>query len=355
MIALPETDFHKRGSLIFLVVNGRYYNAGNFEPTERNYLNLCGMTFPLSQGREISDEEKSYMRKHENKIKELQEDIEKDIRSGNILSSLRAELSLLQDTHFFLTEICPRYDPEVKIKQYVKEQNAFIPKFDPFRTNQTFLPEILQGNCLVINGRVYPMKRSNQPEFVDLNGVSYTIDRSTRTIDDVEKTFHNKLTEAVKSFTIAESETAHRIEQDTVELKEKIELLKEDLHVSQYNHCYELGDIGFDTSIKSVYWLIPPHYNHTSGANYGEGQSAVSLSLTNGNLATAARFVERNDSNSAFNFHSHGNCYGFSFSGSSLEDKMHYLHTCSVVVFNNQRFYQAETSSSDSNDGYSSY
>lgn len=346
MIALPATDFHRKGNLIFLLIDGRYHNVGNSADVDKNYLNLCGLTFPVMPGRKIADEEKDYLRKNAKDVKKLRDDIEKEVEGGKGIEYLTNELALYKGVDFFLTEICAKHNPHLKIRHFSFAQQD-VAGLKPFSSEQTYFDEIIKEDSLVVNGRVYPLRKSQKAEFVNLNGVNYTIDRSRVTVDDVEKKFHELLTGAIRSFVISNSDVPKKMEREILLLKRKIAVLTEDLKVKQYPHCFECGDIGFDTSIRSVYWLIPAHYNSTSCADYSEGQSAVSLPFANNDLIAAARFVDRANRNSPFSPHPHSNCYGFGFAGSTLEDKMQYLHTCATVVFQNKRFYQEESSSSD--------
>ena len=340
MIELPQTDFYRMRDQVFLKIGGRFLNIGNSEIIEHNYLTLEHLTFPISMGTKLTDNERNYFKKNKEIISKLQIEIENEVKRGNGIESLKRDLELSQDIHFFLTEICARHNPELKIRNTKKMPELTNESIKPFFPCKEYLGEILKEDYLIIIGRVYPLRKSDRPEYVDFKKNFYTIVNSKMTLDDVEELFKQKLREEITSFVISNSDASRRIMQKINELKTNIEALVEDLQVSIYEYCYECGDIGFDTKIRSVYWLIPKHKNYTSKRKYNYGESAVSLPFINGNLGISSNFVQRNDRNSPFEFHPHSNCYGFSFQGKSLDDKMHYLRTCASVVYRNNRFSQ---------------
>jgi hypothetical protein len=336
-----ETDFFKFGRRhqTFLIVGGRQFNASNSDDVDENYLDLCGTRLPLFPGRTLVDEEEAYLRRNRESLDDIEKKIEAEINTGRGIEDLNSELSISKDVHYFLREICAEYNYHVRLSSYQKktQEHRTVDRKIPF------MSETLKDDFLVMNMRLYPLVRSREPVFAKLNGQGYTIEKSRMKVEDVEKQFQDKIYSTSRAFIVASLEKTRNIESETAELKERSEILMNDLNVSRLPYALECGDLGFAKNLRGVYYLLAPHQNYTSEKSYGEGQSAVFMALTGGVLSGTAQFVERNDRNSQFTVHPHSNCYGTSCTGNTMEEKMLYLRVCKQVVESNNRFYQPES------------
>lgn len=312
-----------------VVIQGRYYNTSNSETVDKNYLSLCGLRFPLARGRTLIEEEQSYTRRNEKVIQDMKNRFEKEINvNKKTLDEIQKEVDLREDIAFFISHICVPHERTSKFKE-----DAGSKKIS--NSNEPIWPLILAKDYAIINGRVYPLKPASEPVFVNLDNKNYTLDRGEMKVEDAESKFINILTQRIRIQAMNDSVKVKEIAEKAKALDEKILSLETALKISRYPHCYEYGDIGYDTSIRCVYWLIPPHHNRSSGRSYSEGQSAAVLPLANGQLGTAGSFAERNDRNSPFAIFSYSLCLGFGLNGNSLEDKMLYLKTFANVVSTN--------------------
>ena len=152
---LPETDFCRRRNLMFLVFDGRYYTAGNSCHTDRDYLEFCGLRFPLSQGRLVADEERGYLKKNSGKIQELKSKAEKEINSGKGIEELTRQLEVLEEINFFLVKICKEDNSGFEFRGYrVNAESAA----DSLLDTSPIFSGLIDGNCAVVNGRVFPLK-----------------------------------------------------------------------------------------------------------------------------------------------------------------------------------------------------
>jgi hypothetical protein len=339
----PETDFHRLGATIFLIIGGRYYNASHSEAANENYLTLCSLRFPLKRGRTIQEEEANYFKKNSGTLAKCKEEIGKQINlSDSCFQEIQRDISEKEEILFFLDNICKPHNGKVKAeKSAVQAYRERISVLSPEVYEEgPILPKMLDKNYLAINGRLYPLLEEKAPVFVSLEGKNYTIQGSDRTIDQIESDFNKILHQRIKRQVIKNSGMVEDLEGKANNLQEEINSLITNLNVSVYPHCYEFGDIGYDKKIMSVYWLIAPHHNKTTGKSYGEGQSAGTLRLNKGELATSALFADRGDRNSQFTISTSSHCLGFSLRGNSLEDKMQYLHTFANVVNKNGAFHE---------------
>ncbi|MBU3913751.1 MAG: hypothetical protein KKB21_03395 [Nanoarchaeota archaeon] len=330
---LPETDFHRRRNLIFAIIDGRYYNASNSMPVVCNYLTLCDLRFPLSSGRKIDEEEAGYSKKHKELLLKRKSEFEKEFNSGRGTSELEKELEILEDTAFFLEYLCKQHNFHLK----VEEPQSYIQITDSLINESPIFPEIIKGNHVVINRRVYPLEEIAQPVFINLNGKNYTILPSKMKVEDIERRFHEVLESRLRFQAMKDSEKVNELNWKTSILKEKIKIFIRDIKVSVYPHCYECGELGFDTSARCIYWLISPHHNETTGRRYSEGQCAAALHFSRKNLSTSAVLAERANRNSAFIINSTSPCMGFSFVGNTTEDKMFYLRKWATNVETNKQ------------------
>lgn len=349
---LPESDFYRRKNLMFLIVGMRYYNVENAQPVNKDYLELCSLRFPLKQGRMLTDEENSYLKINKKILQNLKTEIEKEItKKGAHLNDIKIDVETKEDILFFLSKICKPHNQKVDKNNKIQgeEQESF--RFF-LEDNELIFPRIINKDYAVINKRLYPLKTTENPVFVSLNSQNYTIDVSNKTVEEVESTFQRFLKEKIRIQALKDSVKTKELEKKISNLNVEIASLEIELNVSKFVHCYETGDIGYDFTSKLVYWLIPAHYNHTTGKSYEEGQSAATLPLQGGKIGNTWRFAERKNRNSQFVTRSESHCLGFSLVGDSLEEKMQFLHTFANVVKENGAFYQI---SGSSNDDYSYY
>lgn len=326
---LAETDFHKRKNLMSIIVQGRYYNTSNSAAVESNYLTLCGLRFPLVRGRTLIEEEQSYVRKNDKTIQQLKAAFEKEIdANGKTLDELKREVDTKEDVAFFISNICV---PHARTSKPIEEKQTRI----LYQSNEPIFPTIINKNCAIINGRVYPLNRVSEPVFANLDNANYTIGSAETTVDGIESKFQNILMQRIRAMAINNSKKSKEFLDKTRQLDEKILSLETVLKVAKHAYSYEFGDLGYDTQIGSVYWLIEPHYNKTTGRNYSEGQSAATLKLTNKQLGTTGIFAERDSRNQPFVCVTSSHCMGFGLVGTTLEDKMQYLKTFASVVKRN--------------------
>jgi len=347
----PETDFYRKKNLMFLIVSATYYNTGNSKAVDTNYLTLCELRFPLTKGRSLIDEETSYLKRNNQRFQDFRQEVERQINEeGRHLEAIKQNLEIQEDVYFFLSQICQPHNPnsfEANVKASVGEN-----QFDLEYNKKPIFPQLLQKDCAIINQRVYPLDQTQEPIFVSLDGKNYTISSSTGRVEDVETNFQKILEERIRMQALRDSKRVDDLKGKISNLQEKIVSLGLALNAKKYTHCYECGDIGYDFTSKLVYWLIPGHDNHTTGKNYGEGQSAATLPLKNQTIETTPKFAERKNRDYQFETSSKDHCLGFKLVGNSPEEKMQFLHTFVNVVINNGAFYQISNSNDDSGGYY---
>jgi len=350
----PETDFYRKRNLIFLIIDHTYYNISNSGDVNENYLNLCELRFPLTKGRSLLDEEKNYIKKNSKKLQDFKTEIEKQItKEGKHIGSIKESLEVQEDIHFFLSKICQPHNPDAAGTG--TESSVQRTEYSIDCEESLILPQILNENYAIINQRIYPLQQIQEPIFVSLEGKNYTINTSIATPEEVEGNFQKILEERIKVQALSDSKKVGEILQNIDNLQEKIIHLTLKLNAKKYDSCYECGDIGYDFRSRLVYWLIPAHYNETTGKSYGEGQSAGTLSLIKKNLGTTLKFADRNERNSPFRISSKNHCHGdLKLGGNSLEDKMAYLRAFRMQVDKEKKFYQSAASTNDNYD-YQSY
>jgi hypothetical protein len=335
---LPETDFYRRGhimSLMFLIIGSRYYNTENSNLTNRDYLNLCGVRFPLKKGRSLLKEEQRYMQKNKKQLEQYKDEIEKKINQDGIgIAELHQDIVKQEEILFFLSKICSAYESPTTLKYQRQSQQS------PQQEKESILMQIIGEDCAVINRRLYPLKQVGAPLFINIEEKNYTLCPSHIEVHTIEALFQKKLTEKLKIEVLKNSEKLKGLEEYSQELQSEIYSLEIFLKIKRYSHCYELQDLGYDSSIRSVYWLIPPHNNITTNKSYKEGQSAMTLPLNGEELGTSARFAERQDRNSPFRLVQNSHCLGFSLVGDSFEDKMAYLRKAAHNVYRNKSFHE---------------
>lgn len=326
---------------MFLIFNGRYYLASNSSENCSDFITLQDLKFPLKPGRTLIDEEQNYFKKNSDKIKEKGLQIEKQINSGVGLEDLNKQITLLNHTLFFLENVVHQDNPHAKINKYhyfdSDEEKSNSPE------KMIFLPRILDSNYFIANGRVYNLVEKNQPSYVFLNGKHYSFTRSLHTLDQVEESFQKLLEQELWTIARKNSSKYKEMHQKIAELEAKNNFLIQDLKVTRYGACLEAGNTGFDLANHFVYELILEHYNHTSNKKYAEGQSGIVMKVVNGQLDPQGiiRFAERNDRNSPFVIHPHGNCYGpLKLSGPEHEHKMYYIRNAAGLVKVKGGFYQ---------------
>ncbi|MFA6022658.1 MAG: hypothetical protein WC781_01070 [Candidatus Pacearchaeota archaeon] len=352
---LPETDFHKKRNLIFAIIENRYYNVSNSYQVNENYLNLCGLCFPLHRAGLITEEEKNYLKKNSEEIKKMKNQTEQDFNKGKGIESLTNELTKRENIHFFLSDICKPHNRDLKEQEYKPNLNSS--KNLIFDDAELIFPGIISEDCVAINQRIYPLKECSEPLFVNINGKNYTIAPSLRTVDEAENIFQERLGRKIQIQAMRDSEKVNEIEKQISEIEQKNAVLEHNLKVKRYPYSYECNDLGFDTGIGCIYYLISPHSNYTTGKSYSEGQSAITLPLSKGVLGSVPKFAERNDRNQSFALSTQSHCLGISLNGNTLEDKMYFLRGVRHVIETNQAFYQVSQSSSsdDSSSDYQGY
>lgn len=332
----PETDFFRRKNLMFLIVEGRYYNTSNSFPAEKDYLTLCGLRFPLERGRSLAEEEKNYRSRNKGLFQQFRNSFQEkmDANRGALCDVLK-DIEEKEDVLFFLANICRPHDSPLRVLEPGRKTESRASD-----SAELIFPQVIGQGYAVINQRMYPLKPTEKPVFVLLNEKGYSLNPSRMSVEDAEHEFHRLLARQLELQALSDFEAAKNCQGELKKLDEKIGSFQVAAKVSRFRHCYEFGDIGYDTTLKSVYWLIPPHHNRTTGKSYKEGQSAAVLPLAKGLLGVTAKFAERKDRDSPFEISNLSHCLGFSLVGDSLEDKMHYLRTFVSVVERNGGFHE---------------
>ncbi len=359
----PETEFHKLARhLMFLIVGDRIYHTTNSREVDKNFIFLFGLNFPLKRAETLEELEERYQKRNSAELQKFKEQHVEALNEKNI-RELETALKTKEDLMFFFREICTRYNLSTGYKssicQFIAQQRAREKRAEEPRGKEHTLKKILTFNCAVVNGRIYPLEDYTSTFFANLDGKNYQIARAVMTVEEAEKAFFDQFALALKKEALLDFEQEKESSKRILELEKEIGSIEVLDGVRKYTHSYEFGEIGFDTSSKLVYWLLRPHYNETSGKSYGEGQSAVTLTLQSKNLGSTVKFAERNDRNSRFDIYSGSNCYGDATSmppfdssnKNSIEDRMFMLRTCAQMVNEEKRFYQAPTYSSSDDSG----
>jgi hypothetical protein len=344
----PPTEFSKRSNLMFLIIDGRYYTASNSALAEEDYLSMCGLRFPLTQGRTLIEEEKGYLKKNEGSLKSMRSEIEKEINNGRGIEELTLSLELAEDLNFFLTNICQEDNPHLQLSNLPSFAGPVNRAYHGYASMMTV---IFSGDHAIINRRVYPLQKTDKPSFVFLCGQHYTLASSRMTVEDVESRFQEILTQQLKFQAIQDSNKVKEISGDLALADAKNEALLHDLKVQRYKYCFECGDKGFDTYARVIYCPIPAHYNSTSGKSYSEGQSAATLPFSKKVIGTSAMFAERLDRDHPFIVSSQNHCLGtLKLHDNSIEEKIYFLRGFASEVKMNGAFYAAPAPTSDYQD-----
>jgi hypothetical protein len=335
---IPQSEFCKRGNLLFLLVEGRYYTASNASPVEDNFIAFCGLRFPLTPGTNLTEEEHNYFRKNDNKLKEAQEDIQKEISHGRGIEELTSAIGLADDLNFFLTDICQADNTHLPIREDIlplRQANDLSGGYS------AILPEILTGNYAVINKRVYPLKQTDKPSIVFLNEQNYTLAPSKISVEEVESVFQKTLFQQMKLHAIKDSQKVRELTGQLALLEAKNEALIRDLKIEKHQYCFECGDDkGFDIYSRFIYCPIRSHYNHDTGKSYGEGQSAATLPFSGRTIGSNAMFAERPNKESPLVISSQSHCLGtLKLHDNSTAAKMYYLRGFALEVQRNEGFH----------------
>jgi len=359
----PETEFHKLGSrLMLLVMNGKIYHTGNSEERSSNFLSLCGLNFPLIKGELLNESEERYTRRSKSEIEKFKAE-KIGLLNDQYIKNLEQLLKQKEDAVFFFREICPGYDPLFR-PTYISDPD-FLRQSSAHETgqNQTssgIFENLLCFNCAVINGRIYPLQSANSEVFVNLEGSNYELSRAVETIDDVEKEFQKRLADKLTEESAKEFERGKENEGIVSNLVREIGSLEVIRGIKKYQNCYEFGEIGYDFSAKLIYWIVIPHFNETTGRTYSEGQCAVTLEFENKKFGSSVKFAERDNRDCKFIIHPNSNCYGgatrmTSFEegkNDSVDDKMYMLRTCAEMVFAQRKFYEPPITNSSEESNY---
>ncbi|MEI7718852.1 MAG: hypothetical protein WCI72_03205, partial [archaeon] len=350
----PETELSKRGNSMFLIFDSRYYPASNAEVTNGDNIYFGGLTFPLSRGRTLAEEEATYLKRNSKSILEEVAKIEKQVEKTEEANSLLQQLSTVSEINFFLKNIAREDNPLQRTTTYIPVNLSELPTGDFSLDNISIMPNIVSENFLAVNSRLYPIRGIDKPSIVYFGGSHYTLGRSTLTLAEAEKQFQTRLAQELKLRAIARSSKCREIHQEIENLKGENDLLVNQLGVRVTPYSYESGNEGYDLTLRRIYAPLIPHYNYTSEKSYSVGQSAVSLPLNKGVLGTDLKFVERQNANSPFSIHPHANCYGdLKLHGPTMEDHIIYLREAVTTVEDKQAFYQLTSTSSDSSEsGY---
>ncbi len=338
---LPETDFHKLSAAAMLLVSaGFLYLTKNAQEVGDDYLSLCGLKFPLMRTESLADMEARYRKRLRCEIERFQEDfltVTEDVFISELEETLRVEKGVC----FFLKEICPRYDLRAYEIMMKNHESDVKPKVKP-EAGKAILESLLEKNCAVINGRIYPFQRTTQDVHGKFKGVSFQLTQAVALTDDVERQFRTAFIERLKEEAMAKLNKGRSEYVKTRELVRELSSLGVFKGLKKYDHCYEYGQIGYDFTAKVIYWLTAPHFNHTTRKRYKEGQSAVTLTLNGGILGIQADFAERNDRNEAFVPCGKNICVGgaYRMERKTIEDKIYYLKTFKEMVEAEKRVYE---------------
>jgi hypothetical protein len=347
-MVLPDSDFLRKGYNLLVLVGGRYYNAGNSSPVSQEYLELCDLRFPLTRGMALDDEEANYLKRNAKEIEELRQKIEKEFSKGVGLEKLNDKLRRAKELNFFLERICRQDNWHLPVNDF--EPNVQV-EFPRSERGDGILKRLIGGRCAVINRRLYEMQEGDNGIFVNLGGKSYVIKPSSLRVEDVDRKFKEELERVLRIKMVSDSEKTREVAVQAERLDLKNRALCEDLKVKIYPYCFECGDIGFEPELHCVYWLIAPHYNSTTGGNYGEGQSAGALSMDvdKSTLNASLMFISRADRNSRFSQSSQSICTGsLTFHEKTLEGLMYYLRGFATEVYENGAFHTPPVNSDDS-------
>jgi hypothetical protein len=305
---LPPTDFRRRNRLMFVIARGRYYNTCNAASRADDFLSVGGLVFPLVPGNLLPAEEQMYSRRNHRALEELKLEIEKEVNSGCGFANLKAEHTKAKDLGLFLKRLCrPINDhlPNVKLAS-----EDFTTTQIPEALAGAILPGILPADCAVINERVYPLSRIDRPSFVRLHQQDFTFAPSVGTMEEMEGRFFGEVRNRLRNQVLLASDMARTMKKRLVDLNAENRRLERELHIQSHPYCRECGDIGFDTGIGYVYWIVQPHSNSATGCTYAEGQCAVGVELKNQQLSLAVRFLYRDSRNAPFKIHSQCACLG---------------------------------------------
>ncbi len=355
---LPPTDLLKQERLLFVLSDGIYYHAGNSGPITADYIELCNIRLPLNRWGTLGEEENIYRRRNQGRFQELKQNIRKTIAGKTI--DFEIDSKVKEDVYFFLKYICKPY-----------QQGGSGTEKNSFRANESYqspapdkakgiYESLLPRHCAVINRRIYPLREDKKNVFVSLRSRDYRLSTSIATVCQMEAKFQDFLESQIVSEVISENAgESHRIEHLERTGKD-IASLEVTLGIQKHAYCYEFGVLGYDTSIRSVYCLISPHYNKTSGESYGEGQIAATLpisALCDDSVSAAARIATRTSREDPFYFREEAHCFGSVKVAAVMEDitlpngkksqrptfplesKMYYLQNVAVTVHSNGAFH----------------
>lgn len=342
-----------------VIFGGRMYHPSNSSNDERDYFFLSNLRFPLRKGQTLEDFEKRY-------VKLNAQELEKTVKAeAEALGQLRIDflnkaLSFKEDLMFFFKEICVPYEKNTHNSEGITDffsEDVAVPEIEKTEFSwRNVLPAILSINCALVNRRMYPLVESQKPDvpFANINQKKYEIRPAVCKAEDIEAKFLEFMTSQLKNKGLHEFTNNLKKSARMSELEKKIGSIELLAGVKKLTNAYEYGDIGYDFALKVVYWLIPAHYNYTAVTSYGDGLSAVTLKMDKKKLANTPAFAFRNSINDPFIIHRHPNCYGGASRclGDTVDDIMAMLRACRMVVINEGRFYQEQTSSSDDSSNY---
>jgi hypothetical protein len=332
----PETEFHKRGSLMFLIVDGRYYNVSEAEFVEGDYLNL-GIRFPLKEGTTILEEERVYMKRNSRLFEEYKQRFREKVKVGEeSIEDIKKDIEEKSDLLFFLEQVCPLYDRNLTLPDFKKIERTVNAEVE-----KCFMPDLITQDYAVINGRLYPLIPTEEHIFVSLDGKKYTFGSSSETVDEIEGYFQTRLNQLIKWQAMQEIENLKTFRASEADLGKRINLLETLLSIGKSRYCYEYARLGYVPYHKRIYFLILPHYNHTTARQYGEGQSAVTLPFVKGIVGTDIKFMERKSRNHQFELdNTQSFCLEVYPKGDTLLDKLDYLYSAAHVIWKNQAFHE---------------
>lgn len=354
---IPDTSMYSRRKLMFLIVGGRYYNASNSRDVNQDYLTLCGLKFPLTQGGNLEEEETTYMKRNARVMEEFKEDLERKINTGKeSVPEIENDIKRKKDVLFFLKEICVEH-----ARKFSQHQNMiYTTQSSPIysRDKDAIFPKIIQKDYAVINERLYPLINSELPVFVSLKGKNYSLSSGEKTVGEVNSSFKQMLSQKLRLDAMQKCGKVKELERERQCLGNDIDARLNSLNVFLYRHAIEWNNddtiVGYDTTSKLLYCLIAPHQNQTTGQGYSEGQAVAALPFENMIIGTTAKFYSRNSRDSPLIIPSQSQCSGdLKLLGQTITDKLIYIRALAHQIFTNRAFYQVSDSSSSYDSGYS--
>lgn len=299
---LPETSFHKFGeNLMFAVINKTIYHTENSAPSD-NFMYLCGLTFPLKKSEGIREQEKRYLQRNTEALKEFQNRYAQSVEADErLIEEIESSLSKNRTLHFFITQVIPAYCGHESLRKPGKKLE---------KTEGSIFENILERDIVVINKRVYPLNEVSASSIIRLNWRNYCFGKSVKTVDDIESEFQFNLQEKLKKEVLEKINQSEDSKKKLSKLEEEVRDLVAKRHIKIIGKCFEYGEIGYSPSLGRIYCFFDAHYNKTTNKSYKERQGAVSVCITSEGLNLNTKIIARDNESSDFHIEYSTPCLG---------------------------------------------